>query len=86
MRMLVGRCLGDGIVWTLASAAFAADATGKIKSLDMTKNVVTLDNGSTYIAPKSMKLSDFKVGEKVTVSYTKAGDKDPDITSIKPAA
>jgi hypothetical protein len=31
-----------------------------------------------------MKLSDFKVGEKVTVSYTKTGDK-MDLNSIKPA-
>ena len=46
--------------------------------------MVTLDNGSSYMAPKGVKLSDFKVGEKVTVSYTKAGDQ-MDITSIKPA-
>ena len=45
--------------------------------------MVTLDNGSSYMAPKSVKLSDFKVGEKVTVSYTKTGDK-MDATSIKP--
>jgi Cu/Ag efflux protein CusF len=67
-----------------ASVAYAADATGKIKSLDMTKDMVTLDSGSSYMAPKSVKLSNFKVGEKVTVSYTKAGDK-MDVTSIKPA-
>jgi Cu/Ag efflux protein CusF len=67
-----------------ASVAYAADATGTIKSLDMTKDIVTLDSGSSYMAPKSVKLSNFKVGEKVTVSYTKAGDK-MDVTSIKPA-
>ena len=67
-----------------ASLAYAADATGKIKSLDMTKDMVTLDNGSSYMAPKTMKLSDFKVGQKVTVSYSKAGDK-MDIMSMKPA-
>ena len=33
-----------------ASIAYAADATAKIKSLDMTKSMVTLDNGSSYIA------------------------------------
>ena len=32
-----------------------------------------------------MKLSDFKVGEKVTVSYTKAGDKvDATRSSLRP--
>jgi hypothetical protein len=67
-----------------ASIAYAADATGKIKSLDMSKDMITLDNGSSYMAPKGAKLSDFKVGERVTVSYTKVGDR-MDATSIKPA-
>jgi len=81
--MLVGPVLATALLGA-ASVAYAADATGKIKSLDMTKDRVTLDNGSSYMAPKSVKLSDFKVGEKVTVNYTKAGDK-MDVTSIKPA-
>jgi len=81
--MLQGAVLTTALL-TLASAAFAAEATGKIKALDMAKAMVTLDNGSTYMAPKSTKLSDFKVGEKVTVSYNKSGDK-MDVASIKPA-
>ena len=83
MRMLIGAVLATALLGA-ASVAYAADATGKIKSLDMTKDMVTLDNGSSYMAPKSVKLSDFKVGEKVTVNYTKSGDK-MDVTSIKPA-
>jgi Cu/Ag efflux protein CusF len=83
MRMLVGAVLTTALL-SAASVAYAADATGKIKSLDMTKDMVTLDSGSSFWAPKSVKLSDFKVGQKVTVSYTKAGDK-MDVTSIKPA-
>ena len=84
MRMLIGAVLATALLGA-ASIAYAADATGKIKSLDMTRDMVTLDSGSSYMAPKSVKLSNFKVGEKVTVSYTKAGDK-MDVTSIKPAA
>ena len=84
MRMLVGAVLATALLGA-ASVAYAANATGKIKSLDMTKDMVTLDSGSSYMAPKGVKLSNFKVGEKVTVSYTKAGDK-MDVTSIKPAA
>ena len=62
-----------------------ADATGTIKSLDTSKDMITLDNGSTYMAPKSVKLSDFKVGEKVTVSYTKAGERwTPRRSSLRP--
>ena len=84
MRMVTSAVLATAILGS-ATAVYAAGATGKIKSLDMTKNMVTLDNGSSYLAPKTVKLSDFKVGEKVTVSYTKSGDK-MDISSIKPAA
>jgi uncharacterized protein (AIM24 family) len=81
--MLLGAVLATALLGS-ASIAYAADATGKIKSLDTTKDTVTLDNGSSYMAPKTVKLSDFKVGQKVTVSYSKAGDK-MDIMSMKPA-
>ena len=83
MRTFASAALAAALL-SVASVAYAADATGKIKSLDMSKDMITLDNGSSYMAPKSVKLSDFKVGEKVTVSYTKAGDK-MDATSIRPA-
>ncbi len=83
MRMFTSAALAVAFLGA-ASVAYAADATGTIKSLDMAKDMITLDNGSTYMAPKSVKLSDFKVGEKVTVSYSKSGAT-MDITSIKPA-
>ena len=83
MRMFAGAAFAAALLGA-ASVAYAADITGTIKSLDTSKDMITLDNGSSYMAPKGMKLSEFKVGEKVTVSYTKAGDK-MDATSIKPA-
>jgi Cu/Ag efflux protein CusF len=83
MRMLTC-AVAAAALFGASPVAFAADATGKITSVDTSKDMITLDNGSSYMAPKSMKLSDFKVGEKVTVSFTKAGDK-MDVTSIKPA-
>ena len=83
MRMLTCAVLAAAFVGA-TSVAFAADATGKIKSLDTSKKMITLDDGQSFMAPLSVKLSNFKVGEKVTVSYTKAGDK-MDATSVKPA-
>ena len=83
MRTFTSAVLAAAILGA-ASVAYAADTTGTIKSSDTSKDMITLDNGSSYMVPKGMKLSDFKVGEKVTVSYTKAGDK-MDATSIKPA-
>jgi Cu/Ag efflux protein CusF len=81
--MFAGAALAAALLGA-ASVAFAADATGAIKSLDTSKDMITLDNGSSFMAPKGVKLSDFKIGEKVTVSYTKSGDK-MDATSIRPA-
>jgi Cu/Ag efflux protein CusF len=67
------------------SLAYAADATGMIKAIDMTKGMVTLDDGSTFVAPSTVKLSTFKVGEKVSVDYmTNAGKNE--IKTMKPAA
>jgi len=53
------------------SAAFAtpSDTVGTIKSIDATAISVTLDNGTVYMLPKTFKLADFKVGEKVTVHW-----------------
>ena len=67
-----------------ASVAYAADVTGTIKSIDTAKDTFTLDNGSTYAAPSSVKLSTFKVGEKVSVDYSMSNGK-MEATSIKPA-
>jgi len=83
MRMLTCAAAAAALLGA-TSVAFADDATGKIMSLDTSKDLITLDNGSSYMVPKGMKLSDFKVGEKVTVSYTKAGGR-MDATTIKPA-
>jgi len=52
------------------SIASAASAVGVINSIDTAKNMVTMDNGSSYSAPLTMKLSDLKVGEKVDLTYT----------------
>ena len=64
------------------SLALAAGASGTIKTLDVATRTVTLSNGSHYMAPKSVDLASFKVGEKVSVNYTKSNDK-MDITSMK---
>lgn len=65
------------------SVAYADVATGKIKSIDTAKDTLTLDNGSTYSAPKSVKLSTFKVGEKVNVDYMMSKGK-MEAASIRP--
>jgi Protein of unknown function (DUF1344) len=56
-------------ILTGAGVAMAANTTGTIKSIDTKAMTFTLDNGATYKADKSIKLSSLKVGEKVKVAY-----------------
>ncbi len=81
MRVLIPVVAAAALFGT-ASLAFALDATGTIKTLNMSKSMVTLDNGQSYMAPKSVDLSQFKSGDKVKIEYSKSGDK-MDITSMK---
>ncbi len=51
-----------------ASVADAATAQGKITDINASKDSITLNNGSTFMAPASAKLSNFKVGEEMSVA------------------
>ena len=86
MRILTGSAtLAAVLLIGLAGSAAAAEATGVIKSLNTGKDLVVLDNGKSFNVAKDVKLSTFKVGEKVTITYTQTGAM-MDATAIKPAA
>ena len=84
MRIFIGAVAATAILGA-ATAAFAADATGVVKSIDMKTDMVTLSNGTTYTAAKGVSLANVKVGEKVAVTYSQNG-KTMEATMIKPAA
>ena len=60
-----------------ATTAFAAEAThrttGKIKSVDLMRHVITLEDGSTYKVARGVNIERMKAGEKVTVTTSKFG-------------
>lgn len=60
-----------------APTAFAAEpahkATGKIKSVDLIRHVITLGDGSTYKVARGVNIKRMKAGEKVTVTTSKFG-------------
>jgi hypothetical protein len=68
-----------------ANLAYAAEATGTIISIDVSKRAVTLDNGSTYdmAMAKGLKLDGMKVGQKITLTYTQSG-KTRNATAFEP--
>ena len=86
MRVALSAAAAAAVIGA-ATLAFAADmtATGKIKSIDISKHEITLDNGSMYSVAKGVSLGKMKTGEKVTLTYNKSG-KTMDATAIKPAA
>jgi Cu/Ag efflux protein CusF len=60
-----------------ATTAFAAEpthkATGTIKSVDVMRHVITLEDGSTYKVARGVNIERVKAGEKVTVTTSKFG-------------
>ena len=72
-------------LFAAVSIANAADATGVIKSIDTVKDTITLADGATYSAPASVKLSNYKVGQKVAITYTQSNGKMV-VSALKPAS
>jgi Cu/Ag efflux protein CusF len=60
-----------------ATTAFAAEpthkATGTIKSVDVMRHVITLEDGSTYKVARGVNIKRMTVGEKVTVTTSQFG-------------
>ena len=72
-----------------ATAAFAGDAiyrtSGKIKSVDLMRHVITLENGSTYKVAQGVNIKGIKAGQKVTVTTSGFGGT-IEASAITPAA
>lgn len=65
--------------------ATPAEASGSITKISTSGHYVVLSNGSKYHFSKSFSLASFKVGEKVTVTYTMRG-KSHEASALKVAA
>ena len=65
-------------------AAYAADISGAVVSVDASAGTVTLDDGKTYTLPQGFDLAALKAGEKVKATVD---DSDPSkITAISEMA
>ena len=64
-------------ILSAATVALAAEATyrttGKIKSVDLMRHVIALEDGSTYKVARGVNIKRMKAGEKVTVTTSKFG-------------
>ncbi|PWJ85439.1 uncharacterized protein DUF1344 [Pseudaminobacter salicylatoxidans] len=67
MRRLIG-AFAAAIV-TISSVAYAAEAEGKIKSIDHEKLTITLDNGKSYKLPGEFDVDALQEGMEVLLAY-----------------
>jgi Cu/Ag efflux protein CusF len=85
---LILMLLAVALVLGLALPALAEEAKGKIKTLEPDKSTFTIldsankdltfthdKDGKVFINDKESKLADLQVGDQVTVTYKKDGDK-----------
>ena len=76
-------------ILSASTVAFAAEpthrTTGRIKSVDLMRHVITLEDGSTYKVARGVSIKRVKAGEKVTVTTSKFGGT-VEASAITPAA
>jgi hypothetical protein len=88
MRKLLGVFATIGVLGA-ATFAFAdgpaATATGKVKSVDMMRHTITLEDGSTHKLARGVSIDGVKVGERVTLTYSSVGSI-TEVSGVAPAA
>ena len=75
MRSLIGALAAAMMLSTIVSnGAFAAEAEGKVKTVDRDNLTITLDNGNSYKLPGEFDVEAIKEGMLVLLAYDKVGD------------
>jgi Cu/Ag efflux protein CusF len=68
MKRILG-ILAAGTMLAVTTAAFADEATGTIKAIEIPTRKVTLEDGKVYTALGRINLQQLKVGDKVKVTF-----------------
>lgn len=71
MRILIGTFAAAILA---ASAAFAAEDEGHIKTIDQDNLTITLDNGKLYKLPGEFDIESIEEGMSILLAYDKVGD------------
>lgn len=74
MRSLTGTVAAALISAIVSTGAFAAEAEGKIKTVDRDNLTITLENGKSYKLPGEFDMEAVKEGMDVLLAYDKVGD------------
>ena len=57
-------------VLVMAPAAYAAEITATVRSVDTKSDSITLSDGKVYVLPEGIEAESIKVGEKVKLTFT----------------
>lgn len=70
MRMLIGAVAAALMIST---AAYAAEAEGRIKAINKDAQTITLDNGKSYKLPGEFDVDSLKEGMEILIAYDQVG-------------
>lgn len=70
MRSLFG---GIAAALMITTACYAAEAEGRIKSIDRDAQTITLDNGKSYKLPGEFDVASLKEGMDIIIAYDQVG-------------
>ena len=74
MNKIVSTASAVALLALSSLPAFAAQASGKIASVDATAKTVTLDNGQMFDLSSSVDAASLKPGEQVTITYEQSSN------------
>lgn len=83
MRKLMVAASTAAFLAVSAYGALAAEATGKITSIDTTAKTVTLASGEMFKLPASVDAASLQVGQNVTIQYDKGSNGEMTATSVQ---
>ncbi len=69
-------------LFAAVSLAAAAEATGKVETVDTTGMKITLEDGSTYILPDDFDATSLKPGATVAITYDTQQDGQMKATAV----
>jgi hypothetical protein len=86
MRKLMIAAGAAALLAASSLSGLAAEATGKIASIDAAAGTVTLDSGQTFVLPSGLDMASLQAGQDVTITYEQASDGTLNASEVKPGA
>jgi hypothetical protein len=86
MNKLVTAASAVALLVASSLSVLAAEASGKIASIDATAGTVTLDSGQTFVLPASVDAASLNAGEDVTITYEESSDGKLNASEVKAGA